>query len=82
MISTVTTTTVTTVAALGISAALGGVAVIALIFFLVQREFASAAGPRLHPFARNLAVAIVPLLVTFVAIVVVRLAELLQQSPL
>jgi hypothetical protein len=77
MISTVTTTTVTTVATYALGLVPGGIAVAALIFLLVQRELATAAGPRLGPMARNLTVAIAPLLVAFTAIWISRLAELL-----
>ena len=77
MISTVTTTTATTVTTLDLNAALGVAVALALILFLVQHELATAAGPRLRPLARNLTVAIAPLLVVFAAIVVSRLAPLL-----
>jgi hypothetical protein len=80
VIVTVTTTTVTTVAALGLGPALGGLAVLALLLFLVQRELATAAGPGLGPLARNLELAVAPLLAVFVAIVTSRLAELLLKS--
>jgi hypothetical protein len=76
MISTVTTTTVTTVAALGLSAAMSGAAVVVLLVFLLQRELASAAGPRFGPLARNVLVVITPLLVAFAMIVADRLATL------
>ena len=74
MISTVTTTTMAIVATLGLSAALGSAAVLALILFLTEHELATAAGARLRPLARNLTVVIVPLLIVFVVIVVKRLA--------
>ena len=76
MVSTVTTT-VAMIAALGPGTVLGGIATIALILCLVQRELATAAGPRLQPLARNLSVTIAALLVTFGAIVISRLAALL-----
>jgi hypothetical protein len=75
LISTVTTT-VTMIASSQLGAALGGIAVLALVLFLAQRELAAAGGPRLQPLARNLTVAIAPLLVAFAAIVVSRLAAL------
>ena len=61
MISTVTTT-VTMIAASGLGLALGGTVVLALLLLLAQREVVTSAGPRLRPLARNLAVAILPLL--------------------
>ena len=76
MISTVTTTTVTLIAARDLSVALGAVGAVALILLLVERELAVAAGPRLRPLARHLPVAIAPLLVAFVAIWLSRLAAL------
>ncbi len=77
MSSTVATATVATIATLGLTGAIGIVAVVALILFLAQRELAFAAGPSLQRLGRYLAVAIAPLLVSFGAIVVSRLASLL-----
>ena len=78
MVSTVTTTTVTMIAALDLSVLLGGIGALALIVLLVEYELASAAGPRLRPLARTLTVAIAPLLVAFVAIWTSRVLALLQ----
>lgn len=76
MISTVTTTTVTTILGAG-SLALAGILV--LLALLIQKELASASEGR---FARALdrvvTVAIVPLLLTFVTVVVARVVEALQ----
>jgi hypothetical protein len=77
MVSTVTTTTVTMIAALDLSVALGGVGALALIVLLVERELAAAAGGRFRTLARYLTVAIAPLLVAFVAIWASRVAALL-----
>jgi hypothetical protein len=73
------TTTVTSVSDLsaGLATALGGVAVLALILFLVQRELAGSAGPRFRPLTRVLIIVIAPLLVVFLAIVISRLAALI-----
>lgn len=77
MISTITTSTVAAVAAVGLSTALGGIAVAMLIGFVAQREVAAAAGPRLRPLTRALSVAVAPLAIAFVAIVVFRMGSLL-----
>jgi hypothetical protein len=77
MISTVTTSTVTTVATFALGAIPGGLLVLALIVLLVKRELATAAGPCLGSLARNLTVAIAPMLVAFTAICISRLAALL-----
>jgi hypothetical protein len=77
MVTTVTTTTVTAIAALELSVALGAVGALALILLLVERELAAAAGPRLRPLARQLPVAIAPLVVAFVAIWLSRVVALL-----
>lgn len=76
MVSTVTTT-VTMVASSGFGVTFGAIVAVALLLLLVQREVAVAAGPRLRALSRNLAVAIAPLLVTFAAVAVSRLAALL-----
>lgn len=68
MVTTVTTTTVTTVVVLGLSGALSGGVVAALVLLLVKREFASFGGARLEPLAQNLAVASAALLTAFLAI--------------
>jgi uncharacterized membrane protein len=79
MISTVTTTTVSTVTTtVGMATALGGIAVLTLIAFLVAKELASADGrPHLQTFSRVLNIAIIPLLVVFGAIVVANVVEAL-----
>lgn len=77
MSSTVTTTTTATIASLGAGPLLGFIAVMALLSLLLLREFANAGGATWKPLGRNLAVAIVPLLAAFAAIVVSRLAALL-----
>ena len=74
-----TATTAVTAVAFGLGAVLGGVAVVALILFLVQRELVtvSAGEHRLKPLGRNLMVAIVPLFVVFVVIVASRVMSML-----
>jgi hypothetical protein len=79
MISTVTTTTVTTVAALATPGSLAVFGIVLLLAFLVQKELASASEGRFaYTLSRVLNVAIVPLLVAFVFIVAVKVAEILH----
>jgi hypothetical protein len=76
MISTVTTTTVTTILSVG-SIALAGILV--LLVLLIQKELASASESRFaHALSRVVTVAIVPLLLAFVAIVAAKVVEALQ----
>lgn len=78
MISTVTTTTVTTIASLASAGSLAVVGILMLLALLIQKELASESESR---FARALSrvvnVAIVPLLLGFVYIVVVKVIEAL-----
>jgi len=78
MISSVTTTTVSAVASTASVAAFGLVAVLTLIAFLVVKELASSGdNARLQTLARILNVAIVPLLMVFVATVAAKVVEVL-----
>ena len=78
MISSVTTTTVSTVTSTASVAAFGLVAVLTLIAFLVVKELASSGdNARLQTLARILNVAIVPLLMVFVATVANKVVEVL-----
>jgi hypothetical protein len=78
MISTVTTTTVTTVAMLSLGAALGALASAFLILFLATKEVATADTRRtLKVFGRSLDVGIVPLLLSFSLIVFFKVLEIL-----
>ena len=75
MIITVTTTTVTTVAAMGLTAAVSIAAVVSLILFLVTRELASASGSNTSSrIARFFNVGILPLTMAFTVIVAVKIA--------
>lgn len=79
MISTVTTTTVTTVAAFATTGTLAVFGIVLLLTFLVQKELAGASEGRFAQIlSRVLNVAIVPLLVSFVFIVAVKVVEALQ----
>jgi hypothetical protein len=69
---------VSTVAAMGLTAALSGMAIAALIFFLVTKELAGAgnSGKSIR-IARYSSIAIVPLLVVFAVIMAVQVVQIL-----
>ena len=83
MITTVTTvvttvTTVTTITALGLTAAITSAAVVTLMLFLASQEFASAANSRFSQrMVRFAGVGILPLIMAFAVIVVVKIVEAL-----
>ncbi len=81
MISTVTVTTITTIttiAALGLTATISVAAVVALIAFLTTKELASSGGGSSSMrIGRYLSVGIIPLFMAFVAVVGVKIAEVL-----
>ncbi len=82
MITTVSTTTVTTItaiAAMGLTATLSIAATILLIFFLSTKELAAAksSGTSLR-ISRYLSIGIVPLLLTFLVITVIQIAQMLS----
>ena len=81
MITTVTTstiTTVTTIAALGWTAGIGAAAVVALIGFLTTKELASASlSPSRQLIASFFNVSIVPMIMVFAVIVVVKIVAVL-----
>ncbi|MCL0091812.1 hypothetical protein M1N59_00915 [Dehalococcoidales bacterium] len=78
MISTVTTSTVTLIEAMGLAAITGGAATVALIALLIARELASASlSPSSQLIARFLNVGILPLIVVFAVTVAVKIAEIL-----
>jgi hypothetical protein len=74
MITSVTTTTVTTIAASGQGAVLGGIAVAVMLLLLVQRQLSTVGGPRIQAMSRHLSMAVVPLLVVFAVIVIKQVA--------
>ncbi len=82
MITTVSTTTVTTVtaiAAMGLTATLSIAATILLVFFLSTKELAAARGSGTSlRISRYLSVGIVPLLLTFLVITVIQIAQMLS----
>ena len=79
MITTIiTVTTVTTIAALGLTAAISVVAVATLMVFLATRELASTTNSPLSlRIARFASVGILPLVMAFAALVVVKIIEVL-----
>lgn len=78
MISSVTTTTVTTVATLAVGAALGAFASALLILFLATKEVVTADSRRQLVFlGKALDVGILPLLMSFILIVVLKVVEIL-----
>ena len=79
MISTVTTATVTTITSVALAASLTLLAIVALLIFLIQKEILSAStSERAQALSRVLNVAIIPLLVSFGFIAVVKIAEVLN----
>ena len=78
MITTSTITTVTTIAALGISAVISMAAVIALTAFLATKELAHAGNSQIAlRIARFASVGILPLIMSFIVLVVIKVIELL-----
>ena len=76
--TTTTVTTVSTIAAMGLTAAISMAAIVTLIGFLATRELAVASysRPQQH-IARFLGIGIIPLIMVFAVIVVVKIAEVL-----
>jgi hypothetical protein len=74
MITSVTTTTVTSIAASGQGAVLGGIAVAVMLLLLVQRQLATVGGPRVQTISRHLSMAMVPLSIVFVLILIKQVA--------
>lgn len=82
MITTVTTSTITTVTTIttmiGFGATLGLIAVVALILFLCARQVAAAGNSNTQRLlARSLDISIAPLVIAFVIIAVMKVAEIL-----
>ena len=78
MTTTVTTVTVSTVTVMGLTAALGVIVTLTLIGLLVAKELASATpGERGVHWGRVLNIGVVPLLLSFLVIVGVKLADAL-----
>jgi site-specific recombinase len=79
MVSTVTTSTVTTVTTVAIAGSLALIGIITLLALLVQKELTTATESRFaRALSRALNIGIVPLLMSFVLIVAVKVAEALK----
>ena len=78
MVTTITTSTVTTIAAMGLTATISIAAVVALIGFLTTKELVSASLSRSSQLmARFFSVGILPMVMAFAVIVAVKIAEIL-----
>ncbi len=76
MISTVTTSTVTTLALAGSAALIG---VVFLFMLLVQKEVTTASeDSRMNRLGKALNIAIIPLLIAFAVLAVTKIAEVLR----
>jgi cytochrome c biogenesis protein CcdA len=79
MISTVTTSTVTTLANVSLAGTLGLIAIVFLLLLLVQKEISTTGeSKKMERWSRALNVAIPSLLIVFVSIVFVRIALVLH----
>ncbi|UCC52938.1 MAG: hypothetical protein JSV68_03035 [Anaerolineaceae bacterium] len=79
MISIVTTSTVTAVATATFTSSLALVVIISLLIFLIQKEVLSASSNgTAKAMSRVLNIAIVPLILSFLFIVFVKMAEVLR----
>ena len=79
MISTVTTTTVSTVTTVALAASLGLIAIVVLLALLIQKEvLTSSSSSGARALSRALNIAIVPLLMGFAFIAVVKVLEVLR----
>ncbi len=77
-VSTGTVTTVTSIAAMGLTTAVSIAAVASLILFLIIRELANAGGSGTSlRIARFFGVGILPLVMAFAVIVAVKIAEVI-----
>jgi len=78
MTTTVTTVTVTTVTNMGLAAGLGLITTLALIAILIAKEITAATPGQVSVrWGRTLNIGMVPLLIAFAVIVVVKLSQVL-----
>lgn len=78
MVATVTVSTVSTIAGASLAAGLGVFLVLLLIGFLAGKEVLGASsGTRQRRLARSLSISIIPLVIGFVVIVGLKVAEIL-----
>ena len=79
MISTVTTSTVSTITTSAIAGSVALIGILVLLFLLIQKELSSVVtGSHLKTAAKVLNIGIIPLLMAFVVVVVVRVAEIIK----
>jgi hypothetical protein len=79
MITTISTTTVTAIAGMGLTAALGVAATVLLIFFLSTKELAAARGSGTSlRISRFISIGIAPLLIIFAVLTVIQIAQMLS----
>lgn len=79
MVSTVTTSTVMTVTTVAVASSLALIAIMTLFTLLVQKEIAATARERwAHALDRALNIGIIPLLLAFLTLVALRIAELFR----
>jgi hypothetical protein len=77
-VSTTTVTTVTAIAAMGLTAAISIATAGILVFFLTTKELAAAKGSGFSSrLGRYLSISIVPLLMAFAVIMVMKITEVL-----
>ncbi len=77
MVSTVTTSTVMTVTTIAVASSLALIVVMTMFTLLVQKEVAVTARERwMRALDRALNVGIIPLLIAFLALVAMRIAEI------
>lgn len=79
MVSTVTTSTVITVTTVAMASSLALIAVMTLFTLLVQKEIAATARERwIRALDRALNIGIIPLVLAFLTLVALRIAEILR----
>ncbi len=79
MISTVTTSTVSTIATAAIAGSVILIGILLLLVLLIQKELVNgASGLSLKTFSRVLNIGIVPLLMAFLVVVVVRVVQIIR----
>ena len=78
MISTITTST-STITSAGLAGSFALIGVVVLLALLIQKEVASGTGSkRLERFGKILNVSIIPLLIAFVLIAIIKVSEVLN----
>lgn len=79
MISTVTTSTISTITTAALAGSVAGIAILVLAALLVQKELlVTAKGGGLERLRRVLNIGILPLILAFVVLTVVKVVEIIQ----